>query len=745
MNNLFKTSLPFPTAFKAGLLSTLFCCLIYFVIDRNWPDLFAASDNLVRDTMFSIRGPQNSSGSVVIIDIDDSSLEKNGQWPWPRNLVAKLTDKILEAGPKAVGFDLMFSERDSCSPLVFLENSFPLLKTLSEGSKKELQRLADKISNSDRNLGRVFADPRIIQGYRFLFQEDFKKGKDNTPAATATLQLDSLDKSFAKIQLTSAYRPILNWGELRTGGSEGFINLLHDRQGTVRKAPLFLLMDNIPYPSLGVEMVMRGTKTNNPMAHIGSAEKDKYLPVKAISFNNHLFPTDPYGQIDINFRGPSNTFLYLSATDVMSGSNSSFLNGKYVIIGSTASGTIDLITTPYSSRMPGVEVHANIVDNLLQKDSLVRNDRQQALFSYATLLAGGVFLSSVVVFLHPFIGLVLSALLLTAVCAANYYLFFLSNTIIDISLVVLLIFMIFLTVSTSGYIFEGKRRSFIKRAFVHYVSPGVVNELVRHPEKLDLLVDEREVTVLFCDIREFTSLAEKVSPAELSDFLNSYFSLLTEIIIEHRGMVDKYIGDGIMAVWGTPLENIHHREHAVQAALEMVAAVANNSRSLMLAGRKISIGIGMNSGLVSAGNFGCKNRFDYTVLGDTVNLASRIESITKHYPVHILTSQFTMKNGMKEQPGRFIDRVLVKGRHDTVDLYEPLSSVKEMSLSSAETNRYQEAFKQYSLGNFEQAFDLFNDLFQQTADPLYKFHLERCEKLLNKAPGANWDGIHKFG
>ena len=484
--------------------------------------------------MFHLRGAEDSSGSVVIVDIDEKSLKDYGQWPWPRNQVSQLTENIIATNPISLGFDVIFSEKDRSSPNTFLKHYKSIAKLADNSALVELEKLFVSLPDYDKKLGEIFLNPHIIQGYRFLFREDFLKTTDQTPQKTHKLKHIPPSISYNDVQLITAYRPILNISELRQGGTEGFLNLFHDEHGTVRKAPLFLLMDNVPYPSMVMEMFQSAQPSTSTTLMLKPQKKGKYYQIQSVSLGKSILKTDDFGQININFRGPSNTFLYISASDVLNGSEVSFLQGKHVLLGSTASGMIDLIATPFSSRMPGVEVHANILDNLIKNDTLTLEKNLEHLLTLVLILFSGIAISASLVFLHPLVGFVLNGALFVSLASGNYFLLFAHHKLVGFSFIYCALIFIFIVVVLCNYFFEGKKRLFIKRAFSHYVSPAVIGELMKNPEKLDLQVSTKEVSVLFCDIRDFTTLAEKTSPAELSLFLNTYFSILTDIVMYHR-------------------------------------------------------------------------------------------------------------------------------------------------------------------------------------------------------------------
>lgn len=724
-----------PTAFKTGLLCIIICCLTWFSFGDKKPHFFDGVDARIVDAMFMLRGIENSTGSVVIVNIDEKSLKEHGQWPWPRDLVAKLTDRIFAAQPLVVGFDVMFAEKDRTSPILLFEKYKDFITFHGSGESHTLSSLMSQDFDHDLLLAKSIAAGKSVQGYMFLFREDFLKGpSENPPFPSIDITLDRDDVGFNELKLINAYRPILNIPEVSTGMSEGFLNVFPDQSGIIRKVPLFILMDDLPYPSLSFEMYRLAKDIREARIHLSSITEGHYRSLLGVSLDDSFFRTDDYGQLTVNFRGPFHTFLYISASDVLQGTESEFLKGKYVLIGSSAAGIMDLVATPFSSRMPGVEVHANVLDNLIKNDPMVWEKYTEIGITYTVIIIGGIIISGALVYLGPLSGLLISLTVLFGVAVGNYYLLFLNNRLVGPSFVFASLLAVFITVTFFNYFFEGRRRIFIRRAFSHYVAPSIVNELLKDPEKLGLQVNTREVTVLFCDIRRFTNLAEHSSPIELSKFLNSYFSLMTEIIIKNKGMVDKYIGDAVMAVWGSPLHDPQHAARGVRAACEMVEAVRLYSNELQLGGKSINIGVGINSGIVSAGNFGCEKHFDYTVLGDNVNLASRVEELTKTYPVQILITEYTREMLPDELLCRFIDKVAVKGRDKPVNLFEPVAPHKSLQYYEDESHTYNRAMKYYSEGKFVQAQNLFNTLYKETNDELYGFYSRRCSKPADKPP-----------
>lgn len=729
-----------PTPLKTGITTILLSCLLWYSFGYEKPLIFASIDARIVDAMFLWRGSQPTSGQVVIIDIDEESLKKYGQWPWPRHTVAELTKRIYEAEPLVLGFDILFAEKDRTSPLILFDSYRRLL-----GSCPALDRLladpsADLRLDHDRQLAEAINLGRAVLGYMFLFREDRLKVVDAAPFPSLDVSIAREEVDFSSLHLVRAYRPILNIPELE-GTSQGFFNVFPDQGGTVRKVPLFLMQDNLPYPSLAFEMYRLAVGVQEARLHVSNISTQGLFALLGVSLGHRLIRTDDFGHLTVNFRGPFNTFPYISAASILRGEGADRLHGKYVLVGSSASGIMDLITTPFSIRMPGVEVHANVIDNLLQGDAMSWENYTDIGLTYAIITIAGLLMALALVYLGPFLGFTAALGVFVLIIGGVYELLFLRHQLLGISYILFSLLAVFMTVTLFNYVFEGRRRSFIRRAFSHYLAPSVVNELLRSPEKLNLTVENREVTVLFCDIRNFTSMSEMIPAAQLGQFLNNYFSLLTDIIIKHQGMVDKYIGDAIMAVWNTPLDDSDHVDHAVAAALEMVTAVSAGGHALTLAGHAVEVGIGINTGMVSVGNFGSSKRFDYTVLGDSVNLASRIEGLTKYYRCPILVSEFTARH-LPNRPKRFIDRVLVKGRNNPVDLFEPLAENEATEEGRQREQLYEQAIRYYREKRFAEAGQEFSRLGEQDDRWIYRLYRQRCQVLLDTPPPPEWQSIH---
>jgi adenylate cyclase len=734
----FTATLLHSSSFKAGLVCLAACCSLWYFIGHDKPKLLAAIDARFVDSMFRLRGSQETSGAVVIVDIDEKSLKEHGQWPWPRDLLADLTSRIYAASPRVVGFDILFAETDRTSPARFFDRYEKLFRECPDfsGIRGTLQA-ADGFDH-DRLLGQAIAGGPGVLSFGVITQND---GAKNPTTPLPSLRLLNGQEEISALPLFGVYRSITNIAEVSTGKSEGFFNLFPDASGMVSKAPLFLQMDDRVYPSLAFEVFRVGKGLDEARLVSITTDPTGSRIVQGVRLGDIFYPTDHHGQLTVNFRGPYPTFLYLSAADILQGAESDLLRGKYVLVGSSASGMMNAVPTPLSVGLPGVEVHATIIDNLLNNDALVWESKAEIGLTYALLIGGGLLMLFALVFLGPIPGFALAIAVPIAIILADYTLFFLYGRLLGPAFLIASLLTLLTTVTLTNYLVEGKRKSFIRRTFSRYVAPSVVNQLLKTPEKFHLAAETREVTVLFCDIRNFTSLAEKTTPTELSTLLNDYFSLLTGIITAHHGMVDKYIGDAIMAVWGTPLDDPRHPENAVRAALAINAAVTGQSDRLRLAGKPISIGIGINTGKASAGNFGSKDRFAYTVLGDTVNLTARLEQLTRYYQVKIIAAESTIA-AAGEIPHRTIDTVTVKGRAQPVRLFEPLASPLAPILHKS-LDLHERAIAAYQNRQFAAAEKLFSTLFFDSGEELHRIYRQRCQNLLKKPPAENWIGVHQ--
>jgi len=663
----------FSLPFCAGCLTIFLSCLVFYSFGSQKPVFLAGIDNKVTDIMFRVRGAEPHTGRVVIVDIDEKSLSLMGQWPWPRNLMADLTRAIHENGAGVIGFDIVFAEPDRSSPRNQLEILTPLL---GEPVPAQVRSRILDIYNSDHDaiFGEALANTRAVLGYAFQRKDDGLKTDAQVPFPSARILLVPETARFDTLALVPAYRAIVNVDAVAMAESEGFFNVLTDDSGTVRQVPLLMSMDGIPYPSLALETFRIGEGFEEITIHTDNRIKTLQTTVIGVGMGDRFYPTSNAGRLFINHRGPPNTFSYVSAGDLLLNRVRPDFKNKFILVGSSATGLFDLRATPFSSTMPGIEINANIIDNLIQNDPFAYDIFTEIGISFILIIFGGLLLTLILCRLTPLAGALSSLLFFAAVFFGNYAFFFLNKHQVGMTYVLTTFLLILIIVSMLNYVREGRAKRYIQKAFSHYVAPDVVASLLKQPGKLSLSGEQKRLTVLFSDIRNFTSISENMDSETLGRFMNQYLTRMSRIIMDNKGTVDKFIGDAVMAFWGAPKDDPDHAQRAVDTALTMNQELEQLNREFVSHGLpQIRIGIGINTGIMSVGNFGSQDRFDYTVMGDNVNLASRLEGVNKTFGTTILVSEATKDAAGARFDFRYIDEVRVKGKEKSVRIYTPTS------------------------------------------------------------------------
>lgn len=731
-----------PSPFKIGCLVVVAALCLFYLFGSRKPQFLISFDNRLTDIMFTIRGKAPISDSVVIVDIDDASLARIGQWPWPRNTVAELVSQIHQADARVIGFDIVFAELDRTSPKNHLDGIIDLLTTPVADEERNALRSNPSLDH-DLILGDTLASLPSVLGYIFLTAP--QDGLDaNVPFPSCTIHLDPPSTALPSINFIRASNTIVNIGDVSQGESEGFFNVFPDPAGTIRKVPLFMALNGVPYPSLALETMRIGLGEQEVTIHISRQVETAQKGILGVTVGGKFIPTDDQGQITVNYRGPVKTFVYVPAADILAGQHLDMLKDKYVLIGTSAAGLLDLRATPFANIFPGVEIQATVIDNLLTGDPLTYDLYTEIGMTYALVAGSGVLLSALLAYANPLAGALGGLLCLLATAGGSYF-FFLSNKIIGITYPLLTISTVFLVVTLSNYFFAGREKRFLRDAFGHYVSPDVVSEIIKNPANLSLSGQVRNLTVFFSDIRDFTTISEKMSPTQLGRFMNRYLTAMSAVLLEHGGTVDKYIGDAIMAIWGAPLADNDHAARAVRASLASIRQLEELQEELQKEQiGKIAIGIGLNTGEMNVGNFGSTQRFDYTVIGDNVNLASRLEDLTKVYGCRILISESTRDAAGPGFFCRFIDRVRVKGKKLPVNIFEPLCEGEPDADLRREVTSFQAAITAYQQQDFTAARQIIRSLYEKNNLKLYRLYLERIEVFLSDPPLRDWDGVFIF-
>lgn len=698
--------------------------IILSVIYIFFPKLPDSFDNRLRDYLFTIRGEIPNTNNVIIIDIDESSIKELGQWPWSRNKVSTIIQNLTNANIGIIGMDIVFAEEDNSSPhLVF--NKY--------GVKKE------NIPNYDLEFAQTISNSPVILGYQFGL-EDKKFINKNTPNISATFI--EKNKPQNENYLIEAYGTILNIPLLQNSSySSGFFNNIPDDSGIIRSVPLIISFEETIYPSLALEIIR--TITDSKKVFVNYDENG----VANLSLNDITIPTDRYGRILVNFRGGEKSFKYYSAIDIYNNNfNKEELEGKIALIGTSAAGLLDLRATPFESVYPGVEVHANVIDNILKGDFIYK----ASFFDGVNILI--IFILSITIILlttyTPFwANPIIFSLFFLSYIYLVYELLFSYGVVLNILFPLMTILFASIFTTLFDYFYNLKQEALIKKKFASKVSKNVMEDLLNNTSSDKFQVNEKEVTIFFSDIRGFTNISEKMNNAKnLIEYLNTYMEPMSNIIIKYNGTIDKYIGDAIMAYWNAPSDVKNHADMALNASLEQLEELNSLNKFLEKENKPtIDIGIGINTGKVIVGEMGSKRRSDYTVIGDAINLGSRVESLCKYYNSRLNITNFTKERLKEEYIFRFLDLVRVKGKNEPVEIWQVLGKGEAENSLKEELDLYHKAITLYKNCDFKTALELFTTLENnplKTNNNIYKIYLQRCEEYI-KTPPKDFVGVYE--
>jgi len=719
--------------FAAGICLTVAVAGLYLA----QPGWLGFQDLKLYDILVARYRPRAESGLPIVVDIDAKSLAEYGQWPWPRYRIGLLLAHLRKAGVRAVGLDMLFAEPDRTSPRL-LESQ--LLKDLKVEAR--MTGLPEALSDYDRVLADVLRAGPYALGYFFEFGANGDAPEGGAcPLPPLPLTVASApDARPLEDCLIQAERPVCPLATLLTAApTAGFFNIVPDPDGILRRMPLLLGHGGKAYPSLALATVMQAYGVKSALVRLTSGGVAA-LSLQNPSLGERTIPLDASGHILLNYRGPGGSFPHVSAADILADrAPAAGLAGKIVFLGTSAAALNDLRATPLDRAMPGVEAHATVADMLLAGDFLHRPDWAPAV-EFLGLAAAGILTAALMALAPPLVMLVpflaLGAGVWYGAAALIHRGFFVSP------LFTLLVLVANFTILTFLKFWRAERQKrFIHGAFAHYVSPVVVSRIVSGRDALTLSGEEREATILFSDVRGFTSLSENLSPTQVVDLLQHYFTPMTDIITEHMGTMDKFIGDAIMAFWNAPVDVPGHRTLAVRAALAMRTELDRlNVEFKSNFGYAIKAGIGLHCGVVRVGNFGSKSLFNYTVIGDAVNLCSRLEGLTKYYGLHLLVTDTLMEASGEEFAFQEIDRVLVKGKMKPVTLFTVLTAA-ECAARAEELGQADEARALYISRRFPQATEAYRTLLARYDRKLYAVFAERSKQLATTPPSDDWDGV----
>jgi adenylate cyclase len=666
---------------------------------------------------------------VRIIDVDETSLARLGQWPWPRSLVADLTKRLMEAGAAAVAFDFVFVERDRVS-----------ISDLVKGLPKDttLETLTSTLAeppSGDRMLAEAIAEAPAVLGFIATPQASNALPRLHTGFATAGDDARQFLPAFAGVSASRA--------ELQHGAKgSGALNWIPEYDQIVRHLPLLIRLGDQIYPSLAAEAIRVGQGASGYLIKASGASGEEGFGTKTgithVRIGSAIVPTSAHGQMWLRF-SHSDRRRFIPAWSLLEGQVArEEIDGRIILIGTSAPGLFDLRATPLDAAVPGVEIHAQAIEQILLGEHLRRPDFATGL-ELSFMLLFGVLLSAMVYRAGAIWSALLGALVLASALALSWLAFARYAWLFDPVYATITLTLLFICTTVYVHLGTEIERNRVRTAFAHYLAPVLVEELARHPEKLRLGGETRTVTLYRSDLAKFSGLAESLRPNELVPLMNEYLSAMTEIIMQHGGFVDKYIGDAIDGVFGAPLDDADQALNAVKAALSCQQKLRdmNAAGLLTLRGHSLHQRIGLHTGEAIVGNIGSRQRFNYTVMGDAANLASRLEGANKIYGTSILVSQPTAELAGPKISWRELDVIQVVGKAEHVRIYEPLALATEQTqLQAACAAAYAEGLARWRAKDFAGAVESF-DCFAN-CDPPARLFRERARKLMTDPLPSTW-------
>ncbi|MRW89328.1 CHASE2 domain-containing protein [Duganella sp. FT80W] len=717
-------------------------------------DTVARLDNLWAGERMKLEKPVLDP-RIVIVDIDGKSLTEFGRFPWSRNVQATLISQLVDHYKVAtVGYDISFPEPDTSS-------GYNVLEKLSQTELKDVPALRQRLQelkpmmDYDGVFAGALQGKPVILG--FNLSPDQIKGTLPKPLFSES-DLNGRELLAYNAPGFEANVPVLQ----QAAAGAGSFSVVTDPDGIVRTAYLIQQVGEDYYPSLSLAtaalyMKARAIKPymTETVDQLSQAQRDSggfdALTILLPGNIQRLIPVGEAMSTFVQYHGiggpQGGSFRYVSAADVMTGrAPAALLKDTVALIGTTAPGLVDLRATPVNPEYPGVEIHANLIKSILDNKFTQRPDWASPAEALTILLVGLV-LSFTLSALSPLRAIALGVVVLAAAVGANYYMYTQLNLIFNLAMLVIVIVSVFVVNVAWGYFFEVRKGAALVSRFGEYVAPELVAEMAEDPEKYNMDGESRELTVMFVDVRGFTTISEGLTPKQLREYINLYLTAMSEDIrSSHQGTLDKYIGDAVMAFWGAPVSFNDHASRGVATSLLMQASARRLNQDFIARGwPELKIGIGLNSGLMHVGDMGSNIRRAYTVMGDAVNLGSRLEGITKVYGVGIAVGEMT-RAAAPEFAYRELDLVRVKGKNEPVAIFEPVGLVQDVDeATKRELDRWQQALVAVRAQRWEVAETVLDELRALAPERgLYQLYVERLAYYRAHPPGEDWDGVTTF-
>jgi adenylate cyclase len=709
-------------------------------------DFVEQLSSIIHDYRLRLTMPRTLDDRIVIIDIDEKSLKEEGRWPWGRDRLAMLMDKLFDKyGVAVVGFDVVFAERDESSGLKVLQKLGQNQLKGDMSFQSTLSQIRPQLEYDNMFASKI-KNRNVVLGYYLTNQKD-QRASGMLPEPT----FPSGSFKGHSVEFTTWNGYGANLPELQqAAASAGHFNPLVDFDGRVRRVPMLVEYDGAYYESLSLAMVRTLLGQTKLLPGFAEAKAGGYASLEWLELDatggRLKIPVDSDVATFVPYRGGQGSFRYISITDVLHERvDPAQLKDKIILVGTTAPGLLDMRATPVAEVYPGVEVHANMISGILDQN-LKERPAYMLGAEVVWLLLIGIALSFLLPLFTPAKAILASVFTLITTTGLSLVAWQYGNVLMPVANSLLMIALLFALDMSYGYFVESRTKRQITGLFGQYVPSELVEEMAKHPESVSMVGESREMTILFSDVRGFTTISEGLDPKELSLLMNEFLTPLSRVIYKHRGTIDKYMGDCIMAFWGAPLPDRDHARNAILVGIEMQATLQALQPHFKERGWPgIHVGVGINTGRVSVGNMGSEVRVAYTVMGDDVNLASRLEGITKQYGVGIIVGENT-QNLVTDFLYRELDHVRVKGKDRPVAIYEPIALVSEASKAlQDEVKLFHEVRRLYRKQDWDQAeLQLMNLQRMSPGTALYGKYAERVVFFRKNTPKADWDGVFDF-
>jgi adenylate cyclase len=734
------------TAFRVSLLSTLIVVVLYVWASQS--TLLRNLEAKALDLRFHLRGVKQPGAPVILVAIDDRSIAELGRWPWSRRRFAEVVQRLHAASAKVIAFDLLLTEPETAVDQGELRRlrqalqsfDIPLQAPQRETVEHILRRMGEAsdpdaaLASAMREAGNVVLPFAVTVSAPSPHPQPAQPPSIIAQAAYRILQNLGANQPPGALRGRAILAPID--AIALSAVALGHVDVAFDTDGTPRSDFPVVEYQGEYYPSLAVQVVrvFLGLRPEEVTVRFGDG----------IQLGPMAMPTDESMRFLVNYLGPTGTFPTYAFVDVLQGRlPDTTFRDAIVLIGGSASGLGDTFVTPFASALPGVERHATVIDNILRQDFLYRRNTT-ALIDLAAIIVMGLLVGWLSPQCRSYWGSVVALGLGGLYVVANVLAFTQAGLWVHLLFPLGAIAINQSTITLFKYLTEERQKRLIRHAFQYYLHPTIVDQVAQNPQLLRLGGESRELTVLFSDIRSFSSIAEDLSPEALVHLLNEYLTIMTRVVFHHNGLLDKYLGDGIMAVYGAPLPDPNHAFRACCSALDMMEELKALQARWASQGRPfLNIGIGINTAIMVVGNMGSEQRFDYTVTGDGVNLASRLEGANKEYGTNIIVSESTWEQVRDRIATRELDIIRVQGKAQPTRIFEVLGMPPLTPERAAIGRLFEAALGDYRAQHWQAAIENFQQVLAAVPDDLpSQLYIQRCKTFMAALPPPDWDGVY---